>query len=64
MTQTSPQHTRRGIVATTSAIFLGWTLILLGIVAVFIDGVATVSLLIGGAVLVSGAMISEAIHDR
>lgn len=30
----------------------------------FIDGVATVSLLVGGAVLVSGAMISEAIRGR
>ncbi|MGP5600008.1 hypothetical protein ACTXPG_10295 [Glutamicibacter arilaitensis] len=54
----------KGIVGTTALMGLGWTVFVLGLVALFFDPLVGVLLAIAGAVLVSGGMITEAINRK
>lgn len=56
--------THKGIVGTTILMGLGWTVFVLGLVALFFDPLVGALLAIAGAVLVSGGMITEALNRK
>jgi len=56
--------THKGIVGTTTLMALGWTVFVLGLVALFFDPLVGGLLAIAGAVQVSGGMITEALNRK
>jgi len=56
--------THKGIVGTTILMGLGWTVFVLGLVALFFDPMVGALLAIAGAVQVSGGMITEALNRK
>jgi len=54
----------KGIVGTTILMGLGWTVFVLGLVALFFDPLVGALLAIAGAVQVSGGMITEALNSN
>lgn len=56
--------THKGIVGTTVLMGLGWTVFVLGLVALFFDPMVGALLAIAGAVQVNGGMITEALNRK